>query len=298
MTRMAQVTGPEGAYTIEALRIGDIQVPEYQRGQKRTAGVVQRKFDPRLMAPITVSRREDGSLWMIDGYQRKLGVESRKEGPREDMIVPACVYSNLSVEEEVYIFEKLNRETVKVSPYDIFKAQLVAAEPEAVAISKIAASRGLAISASHSSTSVGSIALLRTIYRWKDNAANDRNHIGEWILSDALQVARLTWGGISGSFSGSIIGGISLLLRRLYFEGYFTDPPWKGEHDLARKIAAFPQTRTPDLVMGNISGPGVYGSRGAVRSAGQLFTAAWNYKRTTYRLDDTKRQDLNELEQT
>lgn len=90
---------------MEKVRIDDLRVDEtYQRDIRETwEKQLSRNFDPMLLGVITVSKRKDGSLYVIDGNHRRIAA---KENGMEYIL--ADVREGLSLEKEAELFYKLN----------------------------------------------------------------------------------------------------------------------------------------------------------------------------------------------
>jgi hypothetical protein len=127
---------PVGMLTIDSV---------YQRGlnANRVAQIV-REFDADVFQAITVSKRRDGSFWVLDGQHR---VEAVRLMCGEDPAtkVPALILRNLDQAAEARIFYKLNRHRLQPTTGDAFKARLVFGEPVAVAIKATLDRHGVAL---------------------------------------------------------------------------------------------------------------------------------------------------------
>lgn len=125
--------------TIEYVNIEDIQIdPTYQRAlrEAKIAKMIK-DYDPRLMTAVVVSRREDGTLWAVDGQHR---IEMLKRLGKS--IVLADVRTGLSLKEEAYHFWHLNADTTSVGTWETFRARITAEDPDALRIEKIVNQNG------------------------------------------------------------------------------------------------------------------------------------------------------------
>lgn len=191
---------PDGS-RIEAIRLGDLRVPSYQRGIVASYRQIRNHYDQRLFDVLTVSLRGDHRHWIIDGLQRHTA-RSDLDGP--GTLVFCRVLEGLDIAGEVELFEKLNRNRTRVSAYAILDAQREAGEQHALALFGIVESTGLKIGPQHGAGVVGSPAQLREIYDWDEGAS---------ILHDALETAIAAWGKNQGSFHATVIGGLSFFYR-------------------------------------------------------------------------------------
>lgn len=169
--------------TQEWLKIIDLKIDrKYQRGI--TKGRVTRMvmhFDPDAFGTITISKRADGTLFILDGQHR---VRALLEMGWDDQRVPCLVYTGLTVEEEARIFRLMNAESVSPKALDIFRARLTEGEEVAVGINTIANSLGLYITPVSSATSIQCIAAMERVYVM--GGAN--------ILLMSLRTIKAVWG--------------------------------------------------------------------------------------------------------
>lgn len=89
----------------------------YQRPLKNTYKRIAAQFDPLLVGVITLSRRADGTIWILDGQHR---VAAAKEKNIETL--DALIYEGLTIEQEAYIFSMQNHNRIKVNPFDLYNA--------------------------------------------------------------------------------------------------------------------------------------------------------------------------------
>ena len=206
---------PDGSQ-IEAIRLGDLRVPSYQRGIVSSYRQIRNHFDQRLFDVLTVSHRADRRHWIIDGLQRHTA-RTDLEGP--GTLVFCRVLEGLDIAGEVDLFEKLNRNRTRVSAYAILDAQREAGEPDAVALFGVVEAAGLKIGQQHGAGQVGSTTQLQRIAGWDD---------GLGILRDALEVAIAAWGKNAGSFHANVIGGLAVFYRWAREQGIRVPPSRLG----------------------------------------------------------------------
>ena len=253
---------PDGS-RIEAIRLGDLRVPSYQRGLVASYRQIRNHYDQRLFDVLTVSHRADHRNWIIDGLQRHTA-RTDLDGP--GTLVFCRVLEGLDIAGEVELFEKLNRNRTRVSAFAILDAQREAAEPAAVALFGVVEAAGLKIGPSHGAGIVGSPAQLREIQGWDD---------GLGILRDALDTAVAAWGKNIGSFHATVVGGLAYFYR------------WAREQGI----------RVPSVRLGAKLGPGskftvqpaelinpggmrgVSSSSGGAELAAARIALAWNAQR-------------------
>lgn len=252
---------PDGA-TIEMVRLGDLRVPSYQRGQVTSYRMIRNHFDIRLFDVLTVSRRGDGRHWIIDGLQRYTA-RTDLEGP--GVLVFCRVLAGLDIAAEVELFEKLNRNRVRVSAFAILDAQREAGEEDAVALFRTVETAGLKIGSQHGASQVGSPAQLREIQAWDD---------GLDILREALDAAIAAWGKNAGTFHATVVAGLAFFCR------------WAREQDirvpasqLGAKLGRGKWAMTPAELTNPGGMRGVSSKSGGAELAAARIGQAWNANR-------------------
>lgn len=258
---------PDGS-RIELVRVGDLKVDDYQRGDRSSANQVRDHFDPRLLEVLAVSRRWNGRTFLIDGKQRMTGLKARFG---EDYLVFARIFEGLTVADEVFLFEKLNKGHVTVSAYDIFKAQLFAGEPEAVALNEAVISvDNLVIRPRHGRDAVGSTSELVKMAKWTDVD-------GLKILQEALITLRHAYPNQDLQLNGAILLGVTRLLREMHRQGIYTRA-WQGSEDLAHRLKKYRYTANAEIAFSSAQSAAKGGGAtlGSGRAALSVFIQAWN----------------------
>jgi len=106
------------SFTLKSISPNNICHDEsYQRTINSRYVKIADQYDPLLFTPIRISKREDGTLWVVDGAHR---VQAARR-LRLDTI-PAMIYEGLTVEEEKYMFANQDKGEVRVSVLDKFRA--------------------------------------------------------------------------------------------------------------------------------------------------------------------------------
>lgn len=106
--------------------------PAYQRAadsyqSRRIIVGMVKGWDWTLCQPLVVSRRLDGTLWILDGQHRHAGAAERGDIAH----LPCVVISVIALDSEARTFVKINTERQRLSQLDIFNAMLVAGDPAA-----------------------------------------------------------------------------------------------------------------------------------------------------------------------
>jgi hypothetical protein len=100
---------------------------------------LRREWDPLAVSPLTLSRRNDNTLWVIDGNHRR--VVAYEKGMLQ---LPAMVHSGLERWQEADLYTKLGT-VLGQTPWTRFQAKLAAMNDAAHDIVKIAGEYGLEI---------------------------------------------------------------------------------------------------------------------------------------------------------
>jgi hypothetical protein len=124
---------------LEAMILAHLQIDEhYQRARaERKVDRLRAYFNPNACQPLAVSRRSDGSLFLVDGQHRAAALQDL--GQETWM---ALVYSNLTRREEAAMWSELNTRQAKPKATERFKAKLSEGNPEALAIKSIVEKAG------------------------------------------------------------------------------------------------------------------------------------------------------------
>lgn len=117
--------------------------PDYQRAtdgahSRRIIFGMVKRWDWALCQPLVVSRRADGSLFILDGQHRHAGALKRGDIPH----LPCVILSGRSGEEEAEAFVALNTKRQRLSQSDIFNGMLAAGDPAAKAVAQMLAETG------------------------------------------------------------------------------------------------------------------------------------------------------------
>src|SRR5262252_10715295 len=107
---------------------------------------LRRDWDPLAVSPLTLSRREDNSLWVIDGNHRRVVAYEKQM-----MQLPAMIHTGLQRTQEADLYTKLGT-VLGQTPWTRFQAKLVAGDEAANEIVKIAQRHDLEINGAYAKT--------------------------------------------------------------------------------------------------------------------------------------------------
>ena len=159
---------------------------------------IARNLDFDALGVLHVSKRNDGSLMVVDGWHRVLAL---REQQVDEWEVSCQVYSGLTIKEEAQLYRLLNT-TRKPSPWDDFKAGLRSGDSECAAINRIAGRNGWRVSNFVGPGRVACVAALRNIFRKDDGAL---------ALDKALCDAKAAWGGNPTGVERYVLTGLSVV---------------------------------------------------------------------------------------
>lgn len=141
-------------------------------------------WDWRMCLPLVVSKRDDGSLWVLDGQHRLAAALLRGDIP----FLPCCVGVYGSVADEAAMFVAMNRARKPMNRLDDFHAAIASGDGEAIEIAKLITDAGFTVSRRTGSQSwvAGEVAFTSAI------AKILRKH-GATVCANALQIMQEAW---------------------------------------------------------------------------------------------------------
>lgn len=151
----------------EVVPLSELHIPDYQRGiQYSLVKRIVADYDKRLMQPMTVNRRADGLLYVIDGFQR---LTALRQLGRNDRALRVLLYQGLTREEEAFIYSMTQMAGTRriLLPIQQFKGALAYGDPEALAVQGAVEATGLSIDEHRPSeaTNLAAVAAARRIVR-------------------------------------------------------------------------------------------------------------------------------------
>ena len=87
---------------------------------------IAKEWDDMLMSPILLSKRADGTYWVMDGNHTRLAAREKFGADHE---LPCIVYENLTPQQEAEVFTRKNSSQKKPSYNQMLKAKLSAGDP-------------------------------------------------------------------------------------------------------------------------------------------------------------------------
>lgn len=212
---------------IGKVKAKDILVDRSYQRDIRTGRVKEmaKNFGPDEVGVLTVSLREDGNYYVIDGQHRVFAaVESGNGGNYFD-----CeIYVGLTVEEEAERFKYRNVNRGPVKAAEKFKAELLMGDEQAIEIDRIVNNNGLKLKLSGGARKDGEIGSINALVRvYRRGGAHE--------LDECIRTLKSIWEGESDSLGHKFILGMFTFQKK--FKGYYTDDR------LERKLSPVTTTR-------------------------------------------------------
>ena len=185
--------------------------PTYQRsidvgGSQSLIRRIAMHWDWGLCQPLTVAKRDDGSLWVVDGQHRLAAARLRSD----IYDLPCVVMPSQSADEEAATFVAMNQQRRPLSKLEIFRAALVAHDEEARTIDRALkdAGLGLATSTNPDSWKPGQVVNVGGL-QWC------LSQYGEHVLRRSCMVAAQAFADQVLRYFGTIFPGIAAAVARL-----------------------------------------------------------------------------------
>lgn len=153
---------------------------------------------------ITISKRKDGSLVILDGQHR---VQALIENDMGEWPVTCHVYTGLTIAQEAALFRQLN-DTRAVNSTDRYLKGLLAEDPECLAINAVVTRHGLRVAYQTGDGIIACVAAMEKVYRGKGVIPGDE------ALDRALQVLLAAWGVQAEAVEGHLVQGFGMLMLR------------------------------------------------------------------------------------
>lgn len=209
---------------IHEVRLGDVTVDLHVQRNTLQSRVehIARNFDMEAFGVIVLSQRANGDYYVIDGAHR-CGGGVKAEG--EDLMVPALVYTGLTIEQEADMFLRLN-DTRQIPPLDKFKVRLVAGDVDARTINDLALAHGWTIG-----QNIMAIGSIEDVFfgRAGGMPRGGVDRVYPEALSDTFACLAEAWGNTQESGNGYLFKGIGAVFLR---------NPGLDRHRLATRLAA------------------------------------------------------------
>lgn len=221
----------------EMVRVADLIISN-TKGTQRAEGVSERRaeqiataWDMTSVGTLSVSRRKDGSLFVMDGGHRTcaariVGIEH----------LPAMVYEGLNRAEEARIFNGVNT-FQQPSAISRFLARVAAGDVDACIIHSIIEGHGWKVSFDSTDGHLACIAAVERIYGTGAGVLPKGQY--KDVLDWTLDVATAAWGHDNDAVSQFILLGLAQLIGR-----------FGADVDTKKLVSEMSQTR-PKVLIGH-----------------------------------------------
>lgn len=173
---------------------------DYQRNLSDSQIIkASEEFDIYQINPVKVSRR-NGINYVFNG-QHTIEIVAMVSGSRETPVW-CMIYDDLSYEHEADIFANQMKHVRPLHPYEIFKANIEAGNPDQLMIRDIVQSYGLTIGNKKVPGMVAAVSSLESIYK----------KYGYHVLNRVLRLCVGAWEGDSSSLSANMLNGVARLV--------------------------------------------------------------------------------------
>lgn len=237
---------------------------------------ITKHFDPEAFGTITAAERDDGSLHPVDGFQRytvacSLGAKT----------VPCQIIKSRGPEHEAELFGKLNKRR-GLNTHQLFKAEVRAGKPEAVAVYEAVTVAGLNVYGMPSNGKRHSIkGIKQCINAFRRSGGGDA---GSAHVTEVLKMLRFVWGTLhrDTAYHCAVIGGLAYFLRRF------------GARVDRKRLTDRMERLTPNKLMGH--GDAIKMMSGTTRDEGvaRAFFEVYNKGMRKYALDWDQDRDIGQ----
>jgi hypothetical protein len=192
--------------SLEFRRIHELRVdPSYQRSiEAGTSQTLIRRiamfWDWGLCQPLSVAKRADGSLMVVDGQHRLEA--ARLRGDIYDLPCVVTAYANAG--DEAAAFVALNQQRRPLSRLDLFKAALAAEDEEASVVMRLIEDAGLSL-APHSNPTAWKPGMISNV----SGVADAYRSIGAAATKRALSAMLRGFPDVVLRYAGTIFPGIA-----------------------------------------------------------------------------------------
>lgn len=238
-------------YEMEHIPLNSLKIDRsYQRelNHDRVKRMVK-TFSPALVLPFAVNMRTNGELFTVDGQHRTAMLVALGKGDAE---VPCALYYGLTIAEEAWLFDELNKRQAKLTPLQQFRGGVAAGDAVAMAINQAAEDAGFVINPDRrgrEGSNIPAVASLKHV----------RSQYGMGGLAKTLHLIAATWGTEHGP-SGDIIKHVADFIYR-----------YESRFDVNRFVRVFGGidtiALTKEVKVNKVTG-------------GMDFDTAWNFKLT------------------
>lgn len=173
--------------------------PAYQRDVSAAWVNEHGPFDPQRAGALVLSSRSGGPFCIDGGHRLALAHASGVD------FVNAFVIADLTQKDEARLFTRYQRERRNLTTWALFRADMVARDPDTVEMVRVLSASGFELSNKSGPTNITAIDAVRWVFKYG----------GAPLLTDVLRFIRRVW--MTGTvedkaLSGTLIRGLGLFL--------------------------------------------------------------------------------------
>lgn len=188
-----------GKAELRAVPVGTIKIDHaYQRDTSSSWVEEHRPFDARQAGTIVLSGRSGGPFCIDGGHRLAL---AKADGVPQ---INAFVIDGLTQGDEAGLFTRYQRERRNLTSYALFRADLVARDPDTMAMDRVVRANGYMLGKSPTTPkTITAIDSIRYIQRVG----------GEDLLNRTLRLVGQYWVGEEKALSGQVLKGMAVFLQ-------------------------------------------------------------------------------------
>ena len=205
--------------SLERLMIDD----RYQRSADsgRSLNLIRqiaRTWDWRVYQPLSVAKRSDGALYVVDGQHRLAAARLRADLPH----LPVVITSFVDVADEASAFESMNRQRKAMSRLERYRAAAIAGDPTTIAALDAIRCAGLTL-AQHDNTD-----------RWKPGEFGGIAAVVNGIKRHGRKVVEAALCALGEGFTGEALTSGGMIFQGLIL--IYAKPPKGFDPDLLIEV--------------------------------------------------------------
>ena len=193
--------------TIERIAARDLHIDHRVQRDVQTTHVQRlvRDWNPQYAGVLIGSRRADGTVYLLDGFQR---MQSRLQAGLPGYVFQVLVHRGLTLAEEAEIFLAHNRGRKNVAAYDVHHVALTLGDPVALAVDAAVRAAGFTVGRASGPRTVGCVSTMnRVVDRKTGDPANHQEN-----LRHALVTYQSVWGATGTDFfRGEVVEALAIV---------------------------------------------------------------------------------------
>lgn len=206
-----------GPYEFQEVILADCQIDDYQRAVKPHSRCIAANFCPEAAGVLMIGRRDDGTLWIVDGQQRSDAMKKRGISRW-----PAIIFASEGRRHESRVFNVVNSPEGRkgLSWREIWKSKKCEEDPVILRAEEMLAAHGLRLGNGHGTAGVRNhLTCYALVYRQvKWGRPED--------LDEALRIVTTAWPGFGEALTHTMLAAVIRVITG-----------FRGKVDVKRLIA-------------------------------------------------------------